>query len=98
MSSDTTPDRAEAVASAVLAVPGVNALHAGVFGEVATYLPGRRITGVRLGDDACEVHVVLDWGTPVLQTADAVRVAVEPLVDGPVDVTVQDIAAPDSAP
>ena len=96
MSSDETPDRAEAVASAVLAVPGVNALHAGVFGEVATYLPGRRVNGVRLSDEACEVHVVLDWGTPVLHTADAVRVAVERLVDGPVHVTVQDIARPDS--
>ena len=96
MSSDATPDRAEAVASAVLAVPGVNALYAGVFGEVATYLPGRRVNGVRLSDEACEVHVVLDWGTPVLQTADAVRVAVEHLVGGPVDVTVQDIARPDS--
>ena len=96
MSSDATPDRAEAVASAVLAVPGVNALHAGMFGEVATYLPGRRVNGVRLSDEACEVHVVLDWGTPVLQTAEDVRVAVEGLVDGPVHVTVQDIARPDS--
>ena len=82
----------------MLAVPGVSSLHAGVFGEVATYLPGRRVNGVRLGDEACEVHVVLDWGTPVLQTADAVRIAVEHLIDGPVDVTVQDIAAPDPAP
>lgn len=98
MSSDTAPDRAEAVASAVLAVPGVNALHAGVVGEVATYLPGRRVNGVRLRDDECEVHVVLDWGSPVLRTADDVRVAVEHLVDGPVHVTVEDIASPDAAP
>ena len=94
MSSDAAPDLAEAVASATLAVAGVNALHAGIVGEVATYLPGRRINGVRLGDDACEVHIVLDWGSPVVETADDVRAAVEPLVDGPVHVTVEDVAGP----
>ena len=97
MSSDAHADPAEAVATAALAVPGVNALHAGVLGEVATYLPGRRINGVRLRDDSCEVHIVLDWGSPVVSTADAVRVAVETLVSGPVDVTVEDVAGPPEA-
>ena len=94
MSSDGPTDPAEAVAAAALAVPGVNALHAGVLGEVATYLPGRRISGVRLRDDSCEVHIVLDWGSPVVATADEVRVAVEKLVDGPVDVIVEDVTGP----
>jgi uncharacterized alkaline shock family protein YloU len=102
VSSDTTPgpapasdpDPAEAVASATLAVAGVHALHAGIVGEVSTYLPGRRVNGVRLREDGCEVHVVLDWGSPVRETADAVRTAVEALVDGPVHVTVEDVAAP----
>ena len=97
MSSDTATDPAEAVAAAALAVPGVNALHAGVLGEVATYLPGRRVNGVRLRDDSCEVHIVLDWGSPVVATADDVRTAVEALVDGPVDVTVEDVAGPPEA-
>ncbi|MFB9376660.1 hypothetical protein ACFFKU_04395 [Kineococcus gynurae] len=51
----------EAVGAAVLTVPGVARLHGGPFGEVATYLPGRRVTGVRLGDGTgpVEVHVVV---------------------------------------
>ena len=104
MSSDTpagpaaAPDAAEVVATATLAVPGVNALHAGIVGEVATYLPGRRVNGVRLREDGCEIHVVLDWGSPVRQTADAVRAAIEDLVEGPVHVTVEDVAAPGDTP
>lgn len=35
------------IAGAVLAVPGVAALHPGPFGEVATHLPGRRVPGIR---------------------------------------------------
>ncbi|KQX73722.1 MULTISPECIES: hypothetical protein [Aeromicrobium] len=96
MSSDAAPapDAAEAIASATLAVAGVSALHAGVVGEVATYLPGRRVNGVRLRDDSCEVHIVLEWGSPVVATADDVRTAIEPLVDVPVHVTVEDVAGP----
>ncbi|QVT81327.1 hypothetical protein ENKNEFLB_03735 [Nocardioides aquaticus] len=84
-------DRLEA---AVLAVEGVVGLHAGVLGEVATYLPGRRIGGLRLRDDDCEVHVVLSFGSPVVETADRVRDAVRGLVAGRVDVTVEDVAPP----
>ena len=99
MSSDAAPapdapDAAEAIASATLAVAGVSALHAGIIGEVATYLPGRRVNGVRLTDEACEVHIVLDWGSPVVATADDVRTAIEPFVDVPVHVTVEDVAGP----
>ncbi len=94
-------DLADAVAAAVRAVPGVAALHTGSFGEVATYLPGRRVPGIRLLEDRTEVHVVLAWGVPVLATADAVRAAVAPLVDASVDVTVEDVVDPlagESAP
>ena len=82
---------ADAVAAAVRAVPGVAGLHTGVFGEVATYLPGRRVEGVRIGPGGCAVHVVLIWGAPVLATADLVRAAVTPLVGARVDVTVEDV-------
>lgn len=97
VSSEAPTDAAEAVAAATLAVPGVNGLHAGVLGEVATYLPGRRVNGVRLREDSCEVHIVLDWGSPVVETADEVRKAVEALVEGPVDVTVEDVVGPPEA-
>lgn len=76
----------------VLQVPGVVGLHGGSFGEVATYLPGRRVVGVRLGDAAAEVHVVLSAVADLLATAAAVRHVVEPLVGTPVNVFVEDLA------
>ena len=82
------------VAQTVLATPGVAALHAGTFGEVATYLPGRRVAGVRTLDDGYDIHVVTAWGHPVMATADAVRQAVQRVAPGRVDVTVEDVAAP----
>lgn len=88
------PDLSEVVAAAVLAVPGVADLHAGSFGQVASYLPGRSVTGVRIRPDVTDIHVTLFWGAPVLATADQVRAAVRPLVDGVsarVDVTVDDV-------
>ena len=90
------PEPVDAIAAAVLAVPGVHALHAGIAGEVATYLPGRRVNGVMLGEHGCSIHVVLRWGVPVIDTTDAVRDAARPYVPGPVDVTVEDILAPDA--
>ncbi|MFY0407499.1 hypothetical protein [Solicola sp. PLA-1-18] len=97
MSSDLTAESTEpvdVVADAVRSVPGVADLHAGSFGEVATYLPGRRVAGVRLTDDGADVHVVLTWDAPVDATADAVRRAVAAHVTGAVDVTVEDVAPP----
>ncbi|MDQ1105378.1 hypothetical protein [Nocardioides zeae] len=87
-------DVADQVAAAVLAVPGVHALHPGAFGEIATYLPGRRVAGVRVADERCEVHVVLQYPAPLAATTDAVRAAVRAVVPGPVDVTVGDVVDP----
>lgn len=87
-------DLADRVAIAVLGVPGVVGLHPGVFGEVATYLPGRRVDGVRLRPDRSEVHLVLAWGAPALPTAEAVRAAASALTGTPVDVSVEDVADP----
>ena len=85
---------ADAVANAARAVSGVVGLHTGTFGEVATYLAGRRVDGVQIRPDGCSVHLVLAWGAPVLATADLVRAAVAPLVGIPVDVSVEDVLAP----
>ncbi len=87
---------ADAVAAAAGGVAGVAGLHGGAFGEVATYLPGRRVTGVRLRDQVAEVHVVITWGSHPLTVARQVQAAVAPLVGTPVHVTVQDIV--DAAP
>ena len=85
---------AERVASAARSVTGVVDLHTGRFGEVATYLPGRRVDGVRLGDELAEVHVVLTHGCDVRATAERIRAAVTPLVDTEVLVAVEDLVAP----
>ena len=70
-------------------------LSAGLVGEVATYLPGRRVEGVRLAEDQIEVHVVARWGARVPDLAAEVRAAVGPVADGlPVDVYVDDVDVP----
>ncbi|KQU65219.1 hypothetical protein ASD62_10385 [Phycicoccus sp. Root563] len=84
-------DPIDDIAAAVLAVPGVSDLHAGMFGEVATYLPGRRVSGIRLQPDLTEVHLTIAFGSPVRETADAVRRAVAEQVGTPVHVTVEDV-------
>ncbi|MCK0176087.1 hypothetical protein [Mycolicibacterium sp. F2034L] len=85
-------DPADTVAALALAVPGVAALHPGMFGEVGTYLPGRRVTGVRIRDDAVDVHITV-WDTvPVRDTAAAVRDAVAAGLPGhTINVTVEDV-------
>ncbi|MFD4294233.1 hypothetical protein ACFWPA_16750 [Rhodococcus sp. NPDC058505] len=85
-------DDAEFVAAQVCTVPGVAALHGGRFGEIATYLPGRRLLGVRITDTGCEVHVVVAYPHNVVDVAAAVHRTVGPLVGVPVTVTVADVA------
>jgi len=84
------------LAQTVIAVRGVHDLHAGVMGEVTTYMPGRRVNGVRLRQSGCDIHIVIDYGVAIAATTDLVRNAVRPFITGPVDVIVEDIAAPGS--
>ncbi len=78
---------ADLIAAAVLASPDVVGLHGGRFGEVATYLPGRRIVGVRLRLDdtlagifpaavVVEVHVIARYPAGVADLDASVRAAV----------------------
>ncbi len=89
---EPVPTTADDIAALVLAVPDVTRLHAGRFGEVATYLPGRRITGIKLGDDLIEVHVVVAGRVPVRVTAQLIHAAVATVVATPVHVFVEDVA------
>jgi hypothetical protein len=87
------------VAEAALAVPGVARLDAGAFGEVGTYLPGRRVPGIRFRPDGVEVHIavdrsVLDRHTPLPELAEQVRLAVAARVQGPVHVYIEDLVEP----
>ena len=84
---------ADLVAAAVTGVPGVAGLHAGMFGEVGTYLPGRRVLGVRIGDGTTDVHVTLVFGAPVRVTAARIRDVVRELMGGTVNVTVEDVVS-----
>lgn len=83
---------AAGVVEAVTAVPGVTGLYGGVFGEIATYLPGRRVNGVVLTDDSAEVHIVVDVNHDLREVASAVCQAVRDLTGVPTIVTVEDIS------
>lgn len=77
---------ADELAAAVLAVPGVARLHAGALGEVGTYLPGRRVAGIRLADPdrpgPTEVHVVLRADAPLRRVAQEVHLVASALLSG----------------
>lgn len=89
----------DAVAAAVAACPSVAHLVQGGPGEqVATYLPGRRVGGVRVTDEAIEVHVATRWDVPIPLAAAEVRSAVSDLVGSrSVTVAVDDIDEPQAA-
>jgi NADH dehydrogenase FAD-containing subunit len=90
------PVDAERVAQAVERVPTVARLSAGSMGaEVATYLPGRRVRGVRVDDGTVEVHVVARWPAVLPEVGDAVRSAAAPLVGGrAIEVVIDDLEVP----
>jgi len=86
---DVDPD---AVAALVVACPAVGGLSAGPFGAAATYLPGRRVSGVRLERDVVEAHVVLRYGATVAELAGQIRRALSGQVKGRrVDIVVEDV-------
>jgi uncharacterized alkaline shock family protein YloU len=84
------PAGAEIIARAVSRCPSVARLSPGVTGEVATYLVGRRVIGVRFRE-TIEVHVVARYGVTVEHLAAEVRAAVASLVAPPTDVYVDDL-------
>lgn len=95
MPDTPTAGSVDALEQAVLALAGVSGLHAGSLGEVATYLPGRRVPGVRVRGRTVDVHVTLADGAPLRATAGAVRAAGAALVPGAVvDVTVEEVERP----
>jgi hypothetical protein len=90
------PVDAERVAAAVERVPTVARLSAGSAGaEIATYLPGRRVRGVRVDEATVEVHVVARWPAVLPEVGEAVRSAAAPLVGGrSVAVVIDDLEVP----
>lgn len=84
-------DQAEMIAETVRAVPGVHSLHGGQFGEIATYLPHRRVIGVRIDGDGAAIHVSMYVGFPLFETAERIRQEVLGHGVASVDVTIEDI-------
>lgn len=88
---------ADTVAALVLGCPAVAGLSGGPYGAAATYLPGRRVAGVRIGADAVEVHVVARYGPAVNEVAAQIRRALSGHVAGrTVDIVVEDLADPEA--
>lgn len=82
----------DAIAAATRGCPAVGELHEGGTRAVATYLPGRRVVGVRVEDRRVLVSVVLAPGSSVRSLETQVRSALAPLVQGrQVDVHVADV-------
>ncbi|HSJ19761.1 MAG TPA: hypothetical protein VK964_04220 [Nocardioidaceae bacterium] len=82
----------DAVAAATLECRAVAGLHHGDKRFVATYLPGRRVIGVRAEDGRVLVSVVLAYGASVETLEKEVRSALAPLVEGrEIDVHVADV-------
>lgn len=89
---------AERVAAAVAAHPAVAGLHGGIYGSVATYLPGGKLVGVRIGggDEPVEVAVVLRGERPIPESVRSLRQEVSRICGGAaVDITVADIVLSD---
>jgi uncharacterized alkaline shock family protein YloU len=77
-----------------LACDGVAGLRGGRFGDVATYLPGRRIDGVRLRPEGVTVAVAVHFGQSVFAVAEVIRAVVRDVIgDVNVDVTIDDVVA-----
>jgi uncharacterized alkaline shock family protein YloU len=95
VSAEADYQLADAIAAAATTVSGVAGLHAGEFGEIATYLPGRKVVGVRVDDERCEVHITAEYPSDVHGVARGVQAAIGQLVSVPVAVVVEDIESGD---
>jgi hypothetical protein len=85
----------DAIAAAVRAMPSVAGLHPGRFGEVTTYLPRRRVAGVRVSDQAVRVGVVIHFPTTAAEAGQAVRRAIAGhSADLTVEVMIADVVLP----
>lgn len=83
----------DAVAAAVRACPGVDDLNGGPLNaRLATYLPGRKIDGLKLTDDTLTVQIRIVWDVPVTEVGEQIRAATLLLAPGRrVDLVIADI-------
>jgi uncharacterized alkaline shock family protein YloU len=96
---DGVAELADRIAAAVTRCPDVAGLTQVPDMPVATYLPGRTVSGVAVRPADVEISVVARYGPPLPQVAAQVRQAVEPLVPGRVvEVVIADITSPQARP
>jgi hypothetical protein len=89
----------DAVAAAVRGCAGVAGLDGGQFGEVASYLPGRKVQGIVVSGGRVTVQIRSQWAVPVPELAALIGTALGPLTGHrPVDVVIGDIDDPPSMP
>jgi hypothetical protein len=85
----------DAVAAAVQGCAGVSALAGGQGGEIATYLPGRKVPGVQVSGGRVRVQIRSRWGVPVTDLAALITGVLAPVTGTrPVDVLIADIDDP----
>jgi hypothetical protein len=89
----------DAVVAAALGCPGVAGLDGGRFGEVTSYLPGRKVAGVVVSGGRVRVQIRSRWGVPAPELAARITEVLAPLTGRrPVDVMIADIDDPPGTP
>lgn len=80
------------LAEATEECPSVARLHAG---PAASYLPGKRVPGISIGDDTVTVHVDLAYPATVATLGQELRTALRGLTDGRrLAISVDDVILP----
>jgi hypothetical protein len=81
---------ADRIATAVQAARHIAGLDSGRYGEIATYLPGRRVNGVRIRPESVTIGVIGRYPATATDIDACVRAAVGPL-DRPLHVHISDL-------
>ena len=85
----------DAVAAAVRGCAGVSGLDGGRFGEVASYLPGRKVQGIVVSGGRVRVQIRSHWAVSAPELAALIKAVLIPLTGHrPVDVVIADIDDP----
>ena len=77
----------------------MSGLDGGQFGEVASYLPGRKVEGIVVSGGRVRVQIRSQWAVPAPDLAALIKAVLVPLTGHrPVDVVIGDIDDPSSTP
>jgi hypothetical protein len=87
---------ADRIATAVQASRHIAGLDSGRYGEIATYLPGRRVSGVRIRPDSVTIGVIGRYPATATEIDASARATVGPL-DRPLHVHIGDLHIGDTA-